>query len=96
MVAQVEEVPAVAAEDAQRPGFRLQAGVQFARDQLDERGFAGPVRAQDGDVFALRDGERDAVEYDAVVALHRDVLKFDEGNQFTILSVESVLSRPRL
>ena len=57
VMAQVEEAPRVAPQDAQRPGLGLQDGVEVARDQLDQGGFAAAVGTQDGDVLALRDRE---------------------------------------
>src|ERR1035438_7618321 len=78
MVAQVEQAPALASQNTQAPGFRLQARIEFARQQLDERGFARSVGTQNSDVLALRDGKGDAIERDAVAALHRDVIKIEE------------------
>ena len=37
-------------------------GIAFARDGLDERRLARAVRAEDGDVLALGDGERERIE----------------------------------
>ena len=37
-----------------------------------------PLGPEDDGVLALRDGKRDAIEHDAVAALHGDVLEIDE------------------
>ena len=76
-MAKVEEAPLVAPHDAQRPGLGLQDGVEVARDQLDQGGFAASVGAEDGDVLALRDGDGDAVQRDALVAADGYVFQFD-------------------
>jgi len=89
MIAQVEEVPAVAAHNAERPGLGFEPRIEIARDELNEGGFARAVGAEDGYVLALRDGERDAIEHDASAAFDGDVLKVDQGDgwdQGTILT----------
>ena len=37
-------------------------GIAFARDGFDQRRLAGAVGAEDGDVLALGDGERERIE----------------------------------
>ena len=44
-------------------------------------------------MFALRDGEGDRVQGDAVVAPHGYVFQFDKGRQVTILIVGSIALR---
>ena len=77
MMAQIEQMPPVAPQNAQRPGFGFEARVQLARDDFDERGFPRAVGAEDGGVLTLRDGECDAVEHHALAALHGDVPEID-------------------
>ena len=45
---------------------------------LIKRRFARPVGAEDGDVFALGDGEGDVVQDEVVAALDADVVEFDQ------------------
>ena len=61
-------------------GSGFEPRIQFARDQLDECGFPGPVRPQDGDVLALRDRQGYAVEHHVLAALHGDILEIDQGD----------------
>jgi hypothetical protein len=79
LTAEIVDMPSVAAEDFEAPGFGLETRIEFAGDQLDEGRFAGAVRAQDHDVFALGDGEGDVVEDGLVAALDGDVLEIEEG-----------------
>ena len=80
VMAQIEQMPAVAPQNAQRPGIALHARVQFARDDFDQRGFARAVGAENDGMLALRDGECDTVEHHAPAALYGDVLEIDEGD----------------
>ena len=93
-VAQVEEAPLVAPQNAHAPGLVLEHRVQVARDQFDERRFAAPVGAEDGGVLALRDVQGDRVQGDALVAAHRDVVQFDERDQASILGPTSGATAP--
>ncbi len=78
MLAELGEVPAGAAEDADFHAF-LHDGVEFAGHGADEGGFAAAVGAKDGDVFAGLDGEVDVVEDDLVAQGDVDVGHFQEG-----------------
>ena len=73
--AQVEDVPAVPAQDAQRRSLHR---IAFARDGFDERRFARAVRAEDGDVLALGDGEGEGVERALLAAHDGDVVELQE------------------
>ena len=77
-LAQREDVPALTAEDAGAHSFTGD-GITFTGHRLDQSGFAAAVRAEDGDVFAARDAQRDIVQDDFLAASHRSVLQFNES-----------------
>ena len=60
-LAQLEDVPPVAAEDAHRAACAGER-IALARDRLDQRRLAAAVRAEDADVLAGVDREGDVVE----------------------------------
>ena len=69
MLAELGQVPAAAAEDADFGAGVAGAGdywIDFAVHGADEGGFAAAVGSEDGDVFAGGDGEVDFVEDDGV------------------------------
>ena len=70
-------------------GSAFSSGYRSREIDLDERGFARAVGAENGDVLALRDGERDAIEHHAVAALDGDILEIEKGDQSLI-----VIGRP--
>src|SRR5215469_8023492 len=57
LIAQLEQMPAVASENTQRPRLVFHARIQLARNQLDEGRLAGSVGPEDSDMLALRDGK---------------------------------------
>ena len=75
-LAQLENVPAVAAHDAHRRAFAHQR-ITFAGDGLDQRGFAAAVRPEDGDVLAESDPQRNVFQGNRLAAHDGDVLEFD-------------------
>ena len=77
VAAQLGEIPAVAAEDADAHA-RLDDGINLAGDGEDEGGFSASVGAEDGHVLAGADGEIDVVEHDAVAAGHVDLAQREE------------------
>jgi hypothetical protein len=85
MLAELSEVPAGAAEDADGRkntvsvrSVRGGEGVEFAVHGADEGGFSAAVGAEDGEVFAGADGEVDVVEDDAVAEGDVDVAHDEE------------------
>lgn len=80
MTAQLGQVPAVTAEDADAHAG-LDDGVDLAGDGENERGFAAAVWSEDGDVFSGADGEVDVVEDDPVAAGDVDILQFEKTIQ---------------
>jgi len=52
--------------------------IAFARDGLDERGFAAAVGTQDGDVLADADAQADVAQHHLFGAHHPDALHVDE------------------
>lgn len=76
--AEVGEVPAIAAKDADFC-FGVNQGVKLAGDGFEEGGFAAAVWAEDGEVFACVEGEGDVVEDGLVAAGDRDVLEIEDG-----------------
>jgi hypothetical protein len=80
MLAELGQVPAGAAEDADL-WFRqvgISRRVEFAVHGADQGGFAAAVGAEDGDVFAGLDGQVDVVEDDAVAQGYVDVAHLEK------------------
>ena len=77
VLAQLSEVPAVTAEDADFHS-RLHQRVGLAVDGENECGFAAAIGAEDGDVLAGFDGEIDVVEDDALAAGYVDIFEFEK------------------
>jgi len=77
MSAELRNIPALAAEQAQLRGGR-DDGIALAGDGFDERGFSAAVGAKDSDVFAVGDAEGDCVQDDVVAAGDRDVAHDEE------------------
>lgn len=79
------DLAVMAAEDVDFAG----GGPEGAANQLQERGFAGPVGADDGPVLAVADVPGDVVENEAVVAFETDVAKFDHRGLSLAVKVAS-------
>ncbi len=77
MSAELGDIPALAAEQAQFGGGR-DDGIALAGDGPDEGGFAAAVGAEDGDVFAVGDAQGDCVQHDIVAAGDRNVVHDEE------------------
>jgi hypothetical protein len=75
--AELRDVPALTSEQAQLCGGRHD-GVALAGDGFDQRRFAAAVGAEDGDVFAAGDAQREVVEDDIVAAGDADVAHEEE------------------
>ena len=75
-LAQLEDVPPVAAHDAHGRAFAHQR-IAFAGDGLDQRGFAAAVRSQDRDVLAESDPQRNFFQRERLAAHDGDVFEFD-------------------
>jgi len=81
VLAELSELPAAAAEDADLGTGMAGAGderVEFAGHRADESGLAAAVRAENGDVFAGLNGEIDIVKDDPVAEGHVDTAHVQE------------------
>ena len=76
--AQFKDVPAVLAHDGDGRTFAGER-IAFARDGLDERGFAATVGTKDADVFAGVDAQGEVAESRQVTANHGDVVQIEQG-----------------
>ena len=75
MLAQLGEVPAAAAEDAD-DGIVLVDGVALAGDGLDEGGFAAAVRAEDRNMLPGIHRQIDVMQDDIIATSYIYVCKF--------------------
>jgi len=85
MSAELRNIPALAAEQAQLRGGR-DDGIALAGDGFDERDFPAAVGAKDSDVFAVGDAGGDCVQDDVVAAGDRDVAHDEEVGRAAVLS----------
>ena len=76
-LAQFEDVPALPAKDAGAHPFAGD-GITLASHRFDQSGFATTVRAEDGDVLAARDAQRDIVQHDFLATSHGSVFQVNE------------------
>ena len=74
---QVEDVPALLAEDAYGTALALD-GIDVARQQLEQGRFAGAVGSKDGGLASDCDVERQVVEDASAAAIGADVLDLDD------------------
>ena len=74
---ELRNIPALAAKEAQRSGGR-DDGIALAGDGFDEGGFAAAVGAEDSDVLAVGDAERDTMQDDVIAASNGDVAHEEE------------------
>ena len=74
MPAELREVPAVAAEDADTHAG-LDDGIDLAGDGEDEGGFAATVGSENGHVFAGANRQVHVVQHDAIAACDVDMLE---------------------
>lgn len=77
MTAQLGEVPAFAAEDAEVRAFPDER-ISLAGEGLDQGRFAAAVGAKDSDVLSRPDAERDIVQHDGVAAGDKNILHFNK------------------
>ena len=77
---QLKDIPRFTPKDGQGRAFASER-VAFARDGLDERGFAAPIGPENSDVLVSAYGQGQAVEDKLVAAHHRYVLKVQERGQ---------------
>lgn len=69
-----EDVPGIFPEDRHR-GLRPRYGITFASNGFDERGFATPVRAENGDVLVGAHAQAEIVERNLLSAHHAQVVE---------------------
>jgi hypothetical protein len=74
---QVEDVPALLAEDAYRTALALD-GIDVARQQLEQGRFTGAVGSEDGGLASGCDVERQVVEDEGAPTIGGDVLDLDD------------------
>ena len=92
MAAQLGQVPAVTAEDADLHS-REEYGVELACHGEDERGFAATVRAEDGHMLAGANSQVDVVQHHSIAARHIYVA---QRKKLTLIRKIRVLGHPTL
>src|SRR5262249_34532379 len=75
--AELEDVPTFFTEQLERGAF-LQLRVAFTGDGFDEGRLAAAVGAEDCDVFAYSDGEREVIERKTFASADGNILELDQ------------------